>query len=59
MFPDSLAAPALAKGSFVRISKTHLDVPLHWQCSKLDSPMVETITDTVQMAAIHLRRRRK
>ena len=59
MFPDSLAESRLREGSFVRISKTHLDVPLYWQCWKLDSPMVETITETVQMAAIHLRRQRK
>ena len=59
MFPDNLAEPRLREGSFVRISKTHLDVPLYWQCWKLDSPMVETITETVQMAAIHLRRQRK
>jgi len=59
MFPDSLAESRLREGSFVRISKTHLDVPLYWQCWKLDSPIVETITETVQIAAIHLRRQRK
>ncbi len=30
MFPDRLAAPYLADGSFVRISDVHLDVPLFW-----------------------------
>ena len=41
MFPDSLAAPHFADGSFVRVSDVHLDVPLFWQCWKLDSPMIE------------------
>jgi LysR family transcriptional regulator (chromosome initiation inhibitor) len=26
-------------------------VPLYWQCWKLDSPMVQTITDAVRSAA--------
>jgi LysR family transcriptional regulator (chromosome initiation inhibitor) len=47
MFPDSLAAPHLADGSFVRLSDAHLDVPLYWQCWKLDSPIVTRITDAV------------
>lgn len=51
MFPDDLAAPRLADGSFVRIADVHLDVPLFWQCWKLDSPMVETVTDAVRSAA--------
>ena len=57
MFPDSLAAPHLADGPFVRISDVHLDVPLFWQCWKLDSPMVKAITDVVVTAAADLRRR--
>jgi LysR family transcriptional regulator (chromosome initiation inhibitor) len=51
MFPDSLAAPHLADGSFVRVSDGHLDVPLYWQCWKLDSPIVARITDAVRSAA--------
>ena len=47
MFPESLAATHVADGSFVRISEVHLDVPLFWQCWRLNSPMVETITDAV------------
>jgi len=54
MFPDSLAAPHEADGSFVRITDVHLDVPLYWQCWKLDSPMVQTITDVVRSAASRL-----
>jgi LysR family transcriptional regulator (chromosome initiation inhibitor) len=51
MFPDSLAAPQEANGSFVRVTDVHLDVPLYWQCWKVDSPMVQTITDAVRSAA--------
>ena len=51
MFPDSLAAPQEATGSFVRVTDVHLDVPLYWQCWKLDSLMVQTITDAVRSAA--------
>jgi LysR family transcriptional regulator (chromosome initiation inhibitor) len=57
MFPDSLAAPHLADGSFARISGVHLDVPLFWQCWKLDSPTVKQITDAVSAAAADLRQR--
>jgi LysR family transcriptional regulator (chromosome initiation inhibitor) len=55
MYPDSLAAPALEDGSFVRVADEHLDVPLYWQCWKLDSPMVKRITDAVSSAAAALR----
>jgi LysR family transcriptional regulator, chromosome initiation inhibitor len=51
MFPDSTAAPFLADGSFVRISDVHLDVPLYWQCWKLDSPIVQAVTGAVRSAA--------
>jgi LysR family transcriptional regulator, chromosome initiation inhibitor len=54
MFPDSLAAPNETDGSFVRIADVHLDVPLYWQCWKLDSPMVQSITDVVRSAASRL-----
>ena len=57
MYPDSLAAPALRDGSFVRVADEHLDVPLYWQCWKLDSPIVARITDAVRADASGLRRR--
>jgi LysR family transcriptional regulator (chromosome initiation inhibitor) len=57
MFPDSLAVPALKAGSFVRIADEHLDVPLYWQCWKLDSPIVSRITEAVRSSASGLRRR--
>jgi LysR family transcriptional regulator (chromosome initiation inhibitor) len=49
--PDSLAAPRLRDGSFVRVADEHLDVPLYWQCWKLDNPIVEKITGSVGSAA--------
>jgi LysR family transcriptional regulator (chromosome initiation inhibitor) len=54
MYPEQIAAPAQAEGSFVRISDAHLDVPLYWQCWKLDSPIIETVTNAVHSAAENL-----
>jgi LysR family transcriptional regulator (chromosome initiation inhibitor) len=52
MFPEAnLAAPAMAGDSFVRVTDAHLDVPLFWQCWKLDSPLVGAVTDAVAAAA--------
>ncbi len=45
--PKQLAAPSVRNGSFVRIVDVHLDVPLYWQCWKLDNPVVKKITDAV------------
>jgi LysR family transcriptional regulator (chromosome initiation inhibitor) len=59
MYPEQLATPNLADGAFVRVADLYLDVPLFWQCWKLDSPLTKTITDTVQSAARRLRRRRE
>lgn len=59
MFPETLAAPHLKDGSFVRITDVHLDVPLFWQCWKLDSPIVDRITDVVRAAAAGLHRHRR
>jgi LysR family transcriptional regulator, chromosome initiation inhibitor len=55
MYPERLAAPQLADGSFARVADIHLDVPLFWQCWKLDSPLVETVTAAVAAAAATLR----
>jgi LysR family transcriptional regulator (chromosome initiation inhibitor) len=54
MFPTGSAAPHLADGSFVQISDVHLDVPLFWQCWKLDSLLVDTVTGVVRAAASKL-----
>jgi LysR family transcriptional regulator (chromosome initiation inhibitor) len=53
MFPEKLAAAGVAAGTFERISDAYLDVPLFWQCWKLDSPIVQTITNAVRSAAGH------
>jgi len=55
MYPEQLAAAALDDGSFVRVSDAYLDVPLYWQCWKLDSPTVAEITAAVRDAAAVLR----
>ena len=54
MFPESLAASGIAGGSFVRVSNMHLDVPLFWQCWKLDSPIVGRVTEVIRLAATDL-----
>ena len=59
MYPEQLTAAALAKGSFVRISHSHPEVPLYWQCWKLNSPIVQAVTKAVQPSASDLRRHRK
>lgn len=52
MYPEELV-----DDDFVRITDQYLDVPLYWQCWKLDSPMVATITAAVTDAAGTLRGR--
>ncbi len=44
--------------SFVPIADQHLDVPLYWQCWKLDSTTVRRVTDAVESAAAGLVHRR-
>jgi LysR family transcriptional regulator (chromosome initiation inhibitor) len=51
MFPQPLVAADIADGAFARICDVHLDVPLFWQCWKLDSPLVHDITHAVRSAA--------
>lgn len=50
MYPEELV-----DDDFVRITEQYLDVPLYWQCWKLDSRTVETITAAVRNAAGTLR----
>ncbi|WP_135451821.1 LysR family transcriptional regulator ArgP [Mycobacterium sp. DL99] len=52
MYPEELV-----DDDFVRITEQHLDVPLYWQCWKLDSRTVEAITAAVRGAAGALRGR--
>ena len=42
----------------MKVSDVYLDVPLYWQCWKLDSPIVEKISDAVSSAAAGLHRRK-
>ncbi|TPG28136.1 LysR family transcriptional regulator ArgP [Mycobacterium hodleri] len=57
MYPEQSAAEALADGSFVRIAGVHLDVPLFWQCWKLDILTIDAVTEAVRSAAGGLRQR--
>jgi len=41
----------LVEAGFVRVCDAHLDVPLYWQCWKLDSPLVDRVTEAVLAAA--------
>jgi LysR family transcriptional regulator (chromosome initiation inhibitor) len=56
MYPEQLADAGIARGDFTRISSQHLDVPLYWQCWKLDSPTARRVTDAVQTASARLLR---
>lgn len=38
--------------SVTTVSAAHLDVPLYWQCWKLNSPTVEVVTSAVRSAAM-------
>ncbi len=51
MYPEQSALQDVARGTFVRAADLHLDVPLFWQCWKLDSPLIKTISTTVKSAA--------
>jgi LysR family transcriptional regulator (chromosome initiation inhibitor) len=51
MFSERQAESGLAQGSLVQIADVHLDVPLFWQCWKVDSSLITKITDAIQSAA--------
>ncbi len=53
MYPEQL----IDKG-FVPVTGQHLDVPLYWQCWKLDSSTVTRVTGAVRAAATGLHRSR-
>lgn len=57
MFPEELAAREIEAGLFSKLCDLQLDVPLFWQCWKLNSPMVSGLTDAVRSAAANLRQR--
>ncbi len=47
------------EATFMAISAAHLDVPLYWQCWKLDSALVNDVTQAVLAAASPLDRGRR
>lgn len=51
LVPEQQSLPALADGRLVRLAGDHLDVPLHWQRWKLNSPVLARIEDAVVSAA--------
>jgi LysR family transcriptional regulator, chromosome initiation inhibitor len=51
MFPERQAEHGLADGSLIRIADVHLDVPLFWQCWKVESRLITRITDAVRSGA--------
>lgn len=57
MLPDPQLQPDLDAGRLVTLgSRAHLDVPLHWQRWRLDSPTLDRLDDAVRRAAAaHLR----
>jgi len=55
--PEPQLLPDLAEGRLVRLhARTHVDVPLHWQRWRIDSPALDRLTAaTRRAAAAHLR----
>lgn len=52
MNPDPLAAPHLAAGTLVDLAPgTPLDVPLHWQFTRLAAPALAPVTEAIRRAA--------
>ena len=51
MLPTLQAHADLASGRLVRLSDDIMDVPLHWQRWRLDSPRLTTLTEAVRRAA--------
>lgn len=49
--PEPQAAPDLAAGRLVRLGQHRVDVPLHWQRWRLDSPALGRVTEAVRAAA--------
>ena len=51
MLPEAQLAPLLAAGEVVRLDAEPVDVTLHWQRWRLDSPSLTRLTDAVRRAA--------
>jgi LysR family transcriptional regulator (chromosome initiation inhibitor) len=57
MLPGPQARANLASGELIRLSEDVIDIPLHWQCWRLDSPKLVALTAAVRAAAAsHLMR---
>jgi LysR family transcriptional regulator (chromosome initiation inhibitor) len=57
MLPEPQARADLASGQLVRLSADVIDIPLHWQRWRLDSPKLAALTAAVRTAAArHLQR---
>ena len=57
VFPEQRATSLLNDGTMARISEAHLDVPLFWQCWKLESAIIKRVTDVICSAAADLLQR--
>ncbi|MGH3207933.1 MAG: LysR family transcriptional regulator ArgP [Trebonia sp.] len=51
MLPEPQARVDLAEGALVRLSADVIDIPLHWQRWRLDSPKLTALTGAVRAAA--------
>jgi LysR family transcriptional regulator, chromosome initiation inhibitor len=51
MLPEPQARADLAAGELVRLSEDVIDIPLHWQRWRLDSPKLAALTTAVRTAA--------
>lgn len=52
MIPEPQLAPMVEQGRLAPlVGRLHLDVPLHWQRWRLDSPVLDRLTDAVRRAA--------
>ena len=59
MIPLPHLGPMVERGRLVPLgSRLHVDVPLHWQRWRLDSPTLDRLTDAVRRAARPVLRRR-
>jgi LysR family transcriptional regulator, chromosome initiation inhibitor len=52
MIPEPQLAPMMGQGRLVPlVGRLHVDVPLHWQRWRLDSPVLDRLTSAVRRAA--------
>jgi LysR family transcriptional regulator (chromosome initiation inhibitor) len=56
MIPEPQLGPMVERGRLEPlVGRLHVDVPLHWQRWRLDSPVLDRLTDAVRRAATVLR----